>query len=842
VQDVLDAFKKISAQGKKSALDAGAIDKAFTSIGNTLGALAVGAAVTGLAALVDKTIDTVDAQTKMAQRIGISTQQLQVYELAARKAHVSTEAMNTGLQRSAKFFTELQEGSQQAKDTITGLFGNPNALSGLTDTQKLQAVIDKLAGLPPSFNKAALAQRIFGRGGSELIPILDSISSDKLPALTAQAKELGLVLGVEDVEAFKAANDALDDLKATSTALTTQFTAGLVPAVAQTARIIANIITSSDGGAKQLGEDLGVFLTAFTIGLVKVFNAVDGFVAAISAGLTGLFVLISTRDAAQAKAALIRVFKEQEEAAKARLAAIESALAPKGQPDPAAATGTANITNSAATKDALNAQLAAINNARKIRQAALSQQEADDQKAYAQGLKSLQRYYEDRTNIILNQSQAEIDATDQAIEVLKRAPLGAGETQAARQKAIDDEHAKATLAEIDGQKQLSKLAADQAADETALSQKLLDFESKLGALQGDRHEKELAALQKEANQFSILLKQAGAPDQQEQVDNFLNVGKAKIQFDDLKQAGDVALNDIAAKQADLSNQVANGTLFQSQADQQLLNFERQRLFTLTEIANQATVAAQASGDPERIENARRLAQEVSNLATATNRAAQSTAALKTGIENAVGSSLQQFLAQGITQADSLGDAFRGLALSVLQSMQQVIASLIAAQIQAKLFGDLLDKHKEGGGGGGGGGFFGFLGGLFGIGGKAEGGLVTGPGTATSDSIPTRLSNREFVVKAAAVKQPGILPMLEAINNLGARVMQSPKGYFASGGVVTGKDTTASANNLSESGAFIQLGLDPALVVEKFKGSPSFARLVITTANDHRKAMNGALGK
>lgn len=40
-------------------------------------------------------------------------------------------------------------------------------------------------------------------------------------------------------------------------------------------------------------------------------------------------------------------------------------------------------------------------------------------------------------------------------------------------------------------------------------------------------------------------------------------------------------------------------------------------------------------------------------------------------------------------------------------------------------------------------------------GMAMGGLVTGPGTGTSDSIPTMLSNGEFVMRASAVKQYGV---------------------------------------------------------------------------------------
>ena len=47
-------------------------------------------------------------------------------------------------------------------------------------------------------------------------------------------------------------------------------------------------------------------------------------------------------------------------------------------------------------------------------------------------------------------------------------------------------------------------------------------------------------------------------------------------------------------------------------------------------------------------------------------------------------------------------------------------------------------------------------------GAASGGLITGPGTGTSDSIPTMLSNGEYVVRASSVAKIGI-PALEAIN-------------------------------------------------------------------------------
>ncbi|MBU9501331.1 phage tail tape measure protein [Burkholderia multivorans] len=84
---------------------------------------------------------------------------------------------------------------------------------------------------------------------------------------------------------------------------------------------------------------------------------------------------------------------------------------------------------------------------------------------------------------------------------------------------------------------------------------------------------------------------------------------------------------------------------------------------------------------------------------------------------------------------------------------------------------------------------------------ATGGHVTGPGTSTSDSIPAWLSNDEFVVKASAVRKPGVLRLLEAINS--GRDVGFAK--FASGGLVGGGGA-GSGEQFGGDGAALQLNI------------------------------------
>lgn len=84
---------------------------------------------------------------------------------------------------------------------------------------------------------------------------------------------------------------------------------------------------------------------------------------------------------------------------------------------------------------------------------------------------------------------------------------------------------------------------------------------------------------------------------------------------------------------------------------------------------------------------------------------------------------------------------------------------------------------------------------------STGGNVKGEGTSTSDSIPAMLSNGEFVVKASAVRKYGI-GFLNAVNNGNFTKLHMPIARFADGGSVlkeasdsTSRGVESFANNI-----------------------------------------------
>ncbi|MCA8079918.1 phage tail tape measure protein [Burkholderia cepacia] len=193
-------------------------------------------------------------------------------------------------------------------------------------------------------------------------------------------------------------------------------------------------------------------------------------------------------------------------------------------------------------------------------------------------------------------------------------------------------------------------------------------------------------------------------------------------------------------------------------------------------------------------------------------ASRAVALYQESAENAAGRAEEAFTSSFRTMEDALTSFvstgkldFRGL----VNSMIADLARFAARAAMAPVFGALGSALGLGAASAGGfssssllGGVAGGLSDVLGAGGGnaygfhlATGGKVTGPGTSTSDSIPAWLSNEEFVVKAAAVRKPGVLRLLEAINS------GQDLGFakFANGGLVGGGSAGGGALGVQSGG-------------------------------------------
>ncbi len=133
------------------------------------------------------------------------------------------------------------------------------------------------------------------------------------------------------------------------------------------------------------------------------------------------------------------------------------------------------------------------------------------------------------------------------------------------------------------------------------------------------------------------------------------------------------------------------------------------------------------------------------------------------------------------------DGLDGMVKGFTDAIRRMVAELLASKLLewvGQLFGNA-------------GGFLGKIGGAISgtVAKKADGGLLRGPGTSTSDSIPMLGSVGEFVIKAAAVKKYGV-GLFQALN-----AMLLPR--FAAGGLVPAAAMAAPAGAIHAGATIVE---------------------------------------
>ncbi len=169
--------------------------------------------------------------------------------------------------------------------------------------------------------------------------------------------------------------------------------------------------------------------------------------------------------------------------------------------------------------------------------------------------------------------------------------------------------------------------------------------------------------------------------------------------------------------------------------QTLLNIEIQGLL------DKAEKLALATGDQGFLLYIRQIKSELHETNRTSNLFAES-------VNGILRNSFSGFVDDILSGNGSILDSFRKMASGMLIQMAKLI---FQAVIMKTIFAALGISS-------GGGGFGGKLAGFLGIGGgpakKAEGGIMSGPGTGTSDSIPALLSHGEAVIPANMVSRFG----------------------------------------------------------------------------------------
>lgn len=192
--------------------------KKLASAGALLKASFITLAVGGVAKFVGASINAAEEMLRLSKVTGLSVEQLSTLKYATEQADLNFESFTSGmklLSRSMGEATNLGSDVKKSFDSIgVSVKNTDGSMRPLRSV--LSDLADKFKVMPNGAEKTALALKLFGRAGQEMIPFLNEGSAG-IAKLQARAKELGLEISTNTAKQADEFNDRIKELKGFAT-------------------------------------------------------------------------------------------------------------------------------------------------------------------------------------------------------------------------------------------------------------------------------------------------------------------------------------------------------------------------------------------------------------------------------------------------------------------------------------------------------------------------------------------------------------------------------------------------------------------------------------------------
>ena len=237
-----------------------------------------------------------DRLQKVSLQLGISVEQLEIYQFAASQSGVNTEALNKSLQKFSINIGEAGTGAKTQVEAFEGLGISIHDTNGnLKDSPALFAeVATAISNLQSPTEKIRLATDLFGKSGVELVPLLNA-GEQGIKNFEKTLRDAGGIIGGEAADAMAVFNDKIDILGTGLRGKLAPVLVSILPALTLLAENF-DILAISAGvlAAAFIASKIWVFLGFITTGItaLSIALAVNPFViVAASVSALGIAAL-----------------------------------------------------------------------------------------------------------------------------------------------------------------------------------------------------------------------------------------------------------------------------------------------------------------------------------------------------------------------------------------------------------------------------------------------------------------------------------------------------------------------------------------------------------------------
>lgn len=289
----------------------GSLDRVSGALGlaaKAVGALAAGFAAVGVGKFVQQQINAADELGKMSQKSGVAVESLSRLQHAFLLNEVDAAGLNNAFRFLNRSIESAASGNKTAEASFSALGLSLSDIKNSSPDEVLLKVADAFSKSEDGSGKAAIAMRLFGRAGVDMIPALNEGRAG-ISKLTQEADRLGLTVSKEFAREADEFNDSMTRIQQGTAGAGRSVAKALLPVLNETMDALGAMFASTESAipwSKIIGTAAAAIATAL-LGIVgaakQVYIAITGTFGAIGTAIGGVMAAVVTAATGDLKSA-----------------------------------------------------------------------------------------------------------------------------------------------------------------------------------------------------------------------------------------------------------------------------------------------------------------------------------------------------------------------------------------------------------------------------------------------------------------------------------------------------------------------------------------------------------
>jgi hypothetical protein len=261
----------LSAQHEKMTKAFGEASKQVAAFKNTIvglvGAWAGVATARAAVSFIKHNMDVADAMEDQAEQIGVTVRALGGLQLAAVQTGMTAEKFGASMGKLQQAMVAGSHGSAEIESALRSIGLSMDELKGKGADEQLAIIADRFAVTGDASLAAATAVKLFGKGGIEMIPILNGGAAG-LAQAAKDAEQFGIALSGVEIGQITEAKGVLAQVESVVESLGLRITAELSPYITELGHYFLNSAREANGFRSQIAA----FVEGGVRGAVAVYD------------------------------------------------------------------------------------------------------------------------------------------------------------------------------------------------------------------------------------------------------------------------------------------------------------------------------------------------------------------------------------------------------------------------------------------------------------------------------------------------------------------------------------------------------------------------------------------